>query len=125
MNKTLLLFALMLSVPASSAEIMNCNVSGNTLFTLINLDAETKSASMTDTAGKVTEGKITLIRGTEKGRNKFNVSLEYRFNNAPTHIDLIITPVLEEEYSVGMAGYIKRNGKQLLELAANDKAMCF
>lgn len=125
MNKTLLLFALMLSVPASSAEIMNCNVSGNTLFTLINLDAGTKSASMTDTSGKVTEGKITLIRGTEKGRNKFNVSLEYRFNNAPTHIDLIITPVLEEEYSVGMAGYIKRNGKQLLELAANDKAMCF
>ncbi len=125
MNKTLLLFALMLSASASSAEIMNCNVSGNTLFTLINLDAETKSASMTDTAGKITEGKITLIRDTGKGRNKFNVSLEYRFNNAPTHIDLIITPVLEEEYSVGMAGYIKRNGKQLLELAANDKAMCF
>jgi hypothetical protein len=125
MKKTILLMALFLAAPATSAEVMNCNMSGELLFNLINLDTESKLAAMTDSYGKTTEGKITLIRDAGNGKSKFNVSLEYTINDTPTHIDMIIVPVLEEEYKVGMAGYSGTGKMKLLEITSSEKAMCF
>ena len=71
------------------------------------------------------DGRITLIREHGKGASEFNVSFEYKMNNTPTHIDLIIVPVNEDTYRVGVAGYIKKNGKNYLDIADNDEAMCF
>jgi hypothetical protein len=125
MNKILLLCALLSTAPAATAEVMNCNVSGKTLFTLIDFDTATKTAVMTDNFGKETPGKITLIRDMGNGKKKLNIAAEYTINNTVIDIDLIIVPVLDEEYSVGMAGYSEKDGKRLLEIAGKDKAMCF
>ena len=125
MNRTLLLSVLLLITSAASAEVMNCNVSGKTLFTLIDFDTEAKTAVLTDTFGKETPAKITLIRNIN-GKKKLNISVvEYEINNTLVDIDLIILPVQDEEYSVGMAGYSEKDGKRLLEIAGKDKAMCF
>ncbi len=125
MNRILCLSAILLSAPAASADMMNCNVSGTTLFTLIDFDTVAKTAVLTDTFGKETPGKITLIRDMRNGKKKLNISAEYMINNTPIDIDLIVVPVQDEEYSVGMAGYSEKDGKRLLEIAGKDKAMCF
>jgi hypothetical protein len=124
MNRKLLLSALLFTASAASADVMNCNVSGG-LFTLIDFDTAAKTAVMTDTFGKETPGKITLVRDTGGGKKKLNIYAEYEINNTPIDIDLIIVPVQDEEYSVGMAGYSEKDGKRLLEIAGKDKAMCF
>ncbi|MBI5891904.1 MAG: hypothetical protein HZB47_14745 [Nitrosomonadales bacterium] len=125
MNKTILLVALLQIAPAAGAEVMNCNVSGESLFNLINLDTESKQAVLTDSYGRNTQGKITLVRDAGNGKSKFNVSLEYAINDTPTHIDMIIVPVYEEEYKVGMAGYSGTGKKKLLDIVSGGKAMCF
>jgi hypothetical protein len=125
MNRKLLLSILLLTASAASADVMNCNVSGKTLFTLIDFDTTAKTAMLTDTFGKETPAKITLIREMGAGKKKLNISAEYEINNTPIDIDLIIVPVMDEEYSVGMAGYSEKDGKRLLEIAGKDKAMCF
>jgi hypothetical protein len=125
MNRTFLPLALLLLASPAPAEVMNCNVSGTTLFTLIDFDTVAKTAVMTDNFGKETPGKITLIRDMSSGKKKLNISAEYEINNTQIDIDLIIVPVRDEEYSVGMAGYSEKDGKRLLEIAGKDKAMCF
>ena len=125
MHKSIALIALLLASNHSYAEIMNCNLGENALFHIINLDTESKSAVMTDRFGKNTDGKISQIRTQGKEKSKYNVSLVYKINNVPTHIDLIIMPVLEETYKVGMAGYIEKDKKKILDIASNDDAMCF
>ena len=125
MYKTILMFALSLSINQSYAEMMNCNMGENALFPMINLDTETKSAMMTDRSGKNADGKITLIRNQGKEKTMFNVSLEYKINNITNYIDLIIIHATGETYKVGMAGYIEKNKKKILDIVANDDAMCF
>jgi hypothetical protein len=92
---------------------------------VINLDTVSRSAVMIDRSGRSADGKITLIRNQEKERSRYNVSLEYRINNVPTHIELLIVPVAEETYRVGMAGYVDRNKKKVLDIASSDEAICF
>lgn len=125
MHKYFLQLTLLLVSNLSYAEMINCNMGENALFPMINMDIESKSAEMTDRYGKSTEGKITLIRNLEKEKHKFNVSLEYKINNIPTHIDLIIIPTTGDSYKVGMAGYAERDKKKILDIVANDEAMCF
>ena len=125
MCKNLLLIALLLSTTNTFAEISSCNVGGSAVFTKIDLNAETRKAAITDQFEHKVDGRITLIREHGKGASEFNVSFEYKMNNTPTHIDLIIVPVNEDTYKVGVAGYIKKNGKNYLDIADNDEAMCF
>ncbi len=125
MERIFILIAL-LSLPWHSfAETVNCNMGGNALFSVINLDTVSRSAVMIDRSGRSADGKITLIRNQEREKSRYNVSLEYRINNVPTHIDLLIVPVAEDTYRVGMAGYVERNKKKILDIAANDEAICF
>ncbi len=125
MERIFVLIAL-LSLPGHLfAETVNCNMGGNALFSVISLDSEARSAVMTDRSGRSADGKITLIRNQEREKRKYNVSLEYRINNIPTHIELLIVPVAEDTYRIGMAGYVERNKKQILDIAANDEAICF
>ncbi len=125
MYKNLLLVALLFSTTTSFAEITSCNVGGSAVFTRIELNARAKKAAITDQFERKVDGRITLIREREKGVNEFNISFEYKLNNVPTHVDLIIVPVFEDTYRVGVAGYIKKNGKNYLDIAGNDEAMCF
>lgn len=125
MYKKLLLITLLFSTTNSFAEISSCNVGGSAVFTRIELNAGAKKAAITDQFERKVDGRITLIREHGNGVKEFNVSFEYKMNNTPTHVDLIIVPVNEDTYRVGVAGYIKKNGKNYLEIAGNDEAMCF
>ena len=125
MKTTLLLILLLMAVPPASADTMSCNVGGKALFTLIELDTASKQVVMTDTFGKETKGKITSVRAAGSGKNRFNVAFEYRLNDTPTFFDMIIVPVSEEGYSVGMAGYIRQGRNKVLEATSKDEAMCF
>ncbi len=125
MEKIFVLIAL-LSLPGYSfAETVNCNMGGNALFSVINLDTGARSAVMIDRSGRSADGKITLIRSQEKEKSRYNVSLDYRINNVPTHLELLIVPVAEDTYRVGMAGYVERNKKKVLDIASSDEAICF
>jgi len=125
MHRKILLVALCLVSTNLFAEKMNCNMSGTALFPMIDLDSESRSAVITDRFGKNTDGKITLVRKAGNDKNKFNVTLDYKLNNILTHIDLIIIPTTGDSYKVGMAGYVDKDKKKILDLAANDDAMCF
>ena len=125
MKKTLLLILLLVSAPAVVADGLSCNVDGKVLFNLIILDETSKVAMLTDGFGKDTQGKLTLVRDAGNGKKKFNISLEYKLDDTPIHFDLIIAPVAEDEYSIGIAGYSLNRKKQLLEIVSKDKAMCF
>jgi hypothetical protein len=125
MERIFVLIASLSLAGHSFAETVNCNMGGDALFSVINLDTASRSAVMIDRAGRSADGKITLIRSQEKEKSKYNVALEYRINNVPIHIELLIVPVAEDTYRVGMAGYVDRNKKKVLDIAANDEAICF
>ncbi len=125
MERIFVLIALLSLSAHSFSETVNCNMGGNSLFSVINLDTASRSAVMIDRSGRSADGKITLIRSQEAERSKYNVSLDYRINNVPTHIELLIVPVAEDTYRVGMAGYVDRNKKKVLDITSSDEAICF
>jgi hypothetical protein len=125
MKKVPFLLVFLIFAPTAFADAVSCNVDGKALFNLIDLDTVSKVAVLTDSFGNETRGKITLIRDAGNGKSKFNISLEYELNNTPAYLDLILAPVSDQEYSVGMAAYVLKGRKKLLEIASKDKAICF
>ena len=125
MGKSSLLVVLMLLASSLHAETINCNLSGKSLFSLINLDTKAKTAELKDTSGRSSAAKINAVRPSGNGKDKINIAMEYEIDNAPIHLDIIIVPVGEEEYRVGIAGYGGNGKKKVLDLVSEDKAMCF
>ncbi len=128
MYKGFLLLALALGVADASAEKLSCNVGGEARFTIIELDSDAGTVSITDRYEQKIEAQITLTRDQPKGRHRYNVAFDYKFDNTPTHFEMIVVPVGGETYRVGVAGYSNygnKKSKPVLDVTSNDEALCY